>query len=75
MSALPGNPHYDGARYHADGDEFDQCRAQAEAMLALAYEQRTANLIAYIDQLWRAGEDVPGALDAQIRERLGMAVA
>jgi hypothetical protein len=46
MEGLKGNPHYQSAAYHSDGDEFDQRRSLAEATLALAFEQRTANLIA-----------------------------
>lgn len=41
MNELPGNPHYDEANH--DGPDGDWRLAQAT--LALAYEQRTANLI------------------------------
>ncbi|QWY79713.1 hypothetical protein PP637_gp85 [Arthrobacter phage Persistence] len=43
------NPHYDRAksRLH-NGTNNEVARAQAEATLALAYEQRTANLIALL---------------------------
>lgn len=56
MSELPGNPHYESAdslANHAHGlDELDanglSGLANAEATLALAYEQRTANLLAFL---------------------------
>ena len=69
MSAhLPGNPHADGpvnymAEMHAGG-RSDQAMV-ASAMLALAYEQRTANLIAF----YGYGDIVE--LDT-ITERLGL---
>ncbi|WPR65229.1 hypothetical protein SLW73_02495 [Glutamicibacter protophormiae] len=47
MSNLPGNPHVvdpDGAA------TLDACLT-ASATLALAYEQRTANLIAYVEKI------------------------
>lgn len=60
MSALPGNPHYEDAPKRLDtGDGI------IEAVLALAFEQRTANLIA-LD----AG--IAGADAVAIRERLGL---
>lgn len=43
--------------------------AQAFATLALAYEQRTANLIAYATTI----DDTDAAVFAQIKERLGLA--
>ena len=80
MSAhLPGNPHVDGpvnymAEMHAGG-RSDQAMV-ASAMLALAHEQRTANLIA----LWtdpNANESPMndlnyGHIAKQIKERLGL---
>ena len=69
------NHHYDRAknRLH-NGTNNEVSRAQVEATLALAYEQRTANLIAmYTDG---AEGTVPGidyaALVKQISERLGL---
>jgi hypothetical protein len=44
---MAGNPHYDTATYYAAGNEADQRRALVEATLALAWEQRTANLITW----------------------------
>ena len=43
MSNLPGNPH---AGLHGDDASTGDGRVIGEALLALAYEQRTANLIA-----------------------------
>lgn len=45
MSILPGNPFADEMNYHAD----PRNSLEAHATLALAYEQRTANMIAYIE--------------------------
>lgn len=71
MSNLPGNPHYseDWGRgidigYHGDQAQSEVLAAQVDATLALAYEQRTANLIAAIDTL--------GISRAQIADRLGL---
>lgn len=69
------------SRLH-NGTTNEVARAQAEATLALAYEQRTANLIA----LWGMADDTVMSLDKangmgaddwssvakQIRERLGL---
>lgn len=51
MSNLPGNPHADAAyiaevTLHYDAPEQLLAAAQVEATMALAYEQRTANMIA-----------------------------
>ena len=47
-------------------------RAQAEATLALAYEQRTANLIAFLSAPDRDMDEATRALNLQIIERLGL---
>jgi hypothetical protein len=55
-------------------------RAQAEATLALAYEQRTANLIAMWSKpstsvgnvTWGIGEETAGQFLQEIIERLGV---
>jgi len=68
------NHHYDRAksRLH-NGTNNEVSRAQVEATLALAYEQRTANLIAlqafYLDEGTGPSQT---ALDA-MHERLGLA--
>jgi len=57
MSNLPGNPHAelaeDDVEYPGAWNELEAVTAllqtSARATLALAYEQRTANLIAYIE--------------------------
>ncbi|NWL34468.1 hypothetical protein [Paenarthrobacter nitroguajacolicus] len=67
------NPHFERAtkRLH-DGTNNEVVRAQAEATLALAYEQRTANLIALFSEGFAGrGIDYAG-LETQIRERLGL---
>lgn len=97
MSDMHGNPHYDEAQsqsVHADTDvsanwatntgEYKAdmlAAAQIEATLALAFEQRTANLIAAFGQLnYDAeeesflGERLDGyEIAKQIQERLGLA--
>lgn len=79
MSGMEGNPHAESLTGYAD----PRNSLEAMATLALAYEQRTANLIA----LWGMSDDACMALDTasgtgesdwssvakQIRERLGLA--
>lgn len=69
------NPSFDRAisRLH-NGTNNEVARAQAEATLSLAYEQRTANLIAmYSDGAEGAVSGVDyAALIKQIAERLGL---
>ncbi|ERI39167.1 hypothetical protein M707_02605 [Arthrobacter sp. AK-YN10] len=78
MSTIPGNP------YAEDLEDYSDPRNSIEgvATLALAYEQRTSNLIA----LWSMQDDTAMSLDKsngmgadewssvakQIRERLGL---
>ena len=74
---MSDNQHYDRAksRLH-NGTNNEVIRAQAEATLALAYEQRTANLIALFAD---SGHNGPAdgvsynLLINEIRERLGLA--
>lgn len=77
MTAMKGNPHYAETRTlmvraeHASGPELADAlgrAAQVEAMLALAWEQRTANLITCSQKVYI--RDSP----EQIRERLGEGV-
>lgn len=84
MSNLPGNPHEGLAKtwlVAVSGDDADtanqifaQC-ASAEATLALAFEQRTANLIAYM-QLWVSAQlarvNIDDEVVADLAERLGI---
>lgn len=65
------NEHFTRAksRLH-NGTTNETARAQAEATLALAYEQHTANLIALEALLQKSGADIE--VDA-IQERLGLA--
>jgi hypothetical protein len=51
------------------GRDFDIRKAHVHATLALAAEQHTANLIAYLHR-WTDDEILE--VDAQIRERLGL---
>jgi hypothetical protein len=75
-NSLPGNPHFSAANYaELEAAEY----AQAQATLALAYEQRTANLLAAFAQLTDdgfttiLGESMSGnTLAAEITERLGL---
>ena len=88
MSNLPGNPHFAWAAdtleslEQAEGtylnpDEHALQTASVEATLALAYEQRTANLIAVFGNMMDGevdtflGERIDGyELAKQIQERL-----
>ena len=79
MISLPGNPHFEDANL----DGFEVPYRQAQATLALAFEQRTATLVSihqFAARLMLGGEikgDVNGAaerLDAlsdEINERIG----
>lgn len=66
MSTTPGNPHF----READRSELGEIPfVQAQATLALAYEQRTANLIALATQ---NGRKASLAESYEIAERLGL---
>lgn len=68
------NKHLEAAerRLH-NGTNNEVARAGVEATLALAHEQRTANLIA-MQQLWLAeGAGPSESVGQQIAERLGLA--
>lgn len=69
MSNLPGNPHADAAR-EAYKNAANH-RAQIEATLALAYEQRTANLIALADLTMHGGLNPDYDMET-IYNRLGL---
>lgn len=88
MNSLPGNDHAAVSTFRTEGlhewqsgeGETDAtCIATAidantEATLALAFEQRTANLVAWRAQLDRAGLDYQATdLYSEIEARLGMA--
>ena len=71
------NEHHQRAksRLH-NGTTNEVTRAQAEATLSLAFEQRTANLIALLDAGYSTAKvaDVDYTVIAdQIKERLGLA--
>jgi hypothetical protein len=88
MSGMSGNPHAAVAKFRQEGvhewqsyegstDATDIAAildAQVEATLALAYEQRTANLIAFYGDGHIGPLDTAHAeLHKQIIERLGLA--
>ena len=74
--------HFDRAKSKLhNGTHNEVARAQAEATLALAYEQRTANLIAFEQgqwQAWRRDELTEDGVALwkraaeQVTERLGL---
>jgi len=74
---MNGNPHYENSKYL---DRAPELRT-IDATLVLAYEQRTANLIAYQanversyhQTLTRARSGQANELNRQIIERLGLA--
>ena len=67
------NPHLERAEKRLyNGTNNEVARARVEAALALAYEQRTANLIALFGEGFaHRGIDYAG-IAKQIRERLGL---
>ena len=78
---MAGNPHHDRVACYLDATilSSDESGTQtiesllmnnARATLALAYEQRTANLIAMETLLQRGGADIDVT---DIQERLGLA--
>lgn len=95
MTTIPGNPYAQTASFRLEGVHDWQSQegstdatevaaaldAQAVATLALAHEQRTANLIAYQanversyhQTLTRARSGQANELNRQIIERLGLA--
>ena len=80
MSHLPGNPHYESSygtlvRIEGKTMTFPESEnvlrgAQVTATLAIAYEQRTANLIAYVDKI----DDTSAAIPVvnEIKTSLGL---
>lgn len=79
MSHLSGNPHYESSfgtlvRIEGKTMTFPESEnvlrgAQVTATLALAYEQRTANLIAFLDH---ADGNLPANMYSAVMIRLGM---
>lgn len=70
MSILPGNPYATAHNASPCEGENEGDWAIAQATLALAYEQRTANLIAVAK--WTNGLDVASNLMDQVAERMGL---
>jgi hypothetical protein len=81
MSAKWGEPTaaiLNGNPYAESLDEYTDPRNSLEAVatLALAYEQQTANMIAYAVTLWQTGRGAQAeSIDALVSERLGLATA
>lgn len=69
MSNLPGNPHWG---LHGDYASTGDGRVIGEALLALAYEQRTATLVQALlsDSLVTDGKY--DEIQAEVRKRLGL---
>lgn len=79
MSTRPGNPYFEPAENRRDLilDAFSLGRdnnvpntialAQLEATLALAYEQRTANLIDYVDKIDDTSAAMPVVDEIRLR--------
>lgn len=70
MSILPGNPYGTASNVSPHEGENDGDWTIAQATLALAYEQRTANLLALAQ--FTSGVQVAGDLMDQVAKRLGM---
>lgn len=71
MSNLPGNPY---ANVNADYADTNDGRINGEAILALAYEQRTANLLKVLELQARMS-DAQQAFNLSafdVAERLGI---
>lgn len=69
MSNLPGNPHAEAVREAYENAAHH--RAQIEATLVLAHEQRTANLIALADLTMHGGLNPDYDMET-IYNRLGL---
>ena len=68
MSNMNGNPHYGNVTAHRD--RGNTLTPTVNAALALAYEQRTANLIAYVDKIDDPSAAIP--IVNEIKSRLGL---
>lgn len=69
MNSLPGNPHHYEANIDAPNGDYQA----AQALLALAYEKRTENLIAWRRHLMLVALEVQAAdVGGIINERLGL---
>jgi len=60
MNGMEGNPHFEAAWCGVRGDEYEVQAALVNATLALAFEQRTANMIAFLE--YAEGDDYEGAI-------------
>lgn len=63
------NPHYDNVA----SEKYSPLTPESEATLALAHEQRTTNLLHYLEGLPAEGHHEGPAVLTLIRERLGLA--
>lgn len=71
MSSLPGNPHFEDA--NLDGNVVDYRRSQA--ILALAFEQRTSNIIELMRmqiEFQQVGATLEDDAIAEIESRMGL---
>lgn len=73
MSLMDGNPYATASKVSATEHEHDGDWGNTQAVMALAFEQRTANLIAY-QALWNQIEDSrpTDEVDNEMAERLGL---
>lgn len=73
MTELPGNPHFEAICDEIEcGERLTTAESVAlEANLAIAFELRTANLIAYIEVI----DDTDRGTMLEIKERLGLVAA
>lgn len=63
----------DAEQYAVESEKIQVMRQQVEATELLAYEQRTANLIAYRSEQSRTGDHrFLTTLDAEIELRMGL---
>lgn len=67
---MRGNPHAEASAVKAGVEELNEHWGIAQATLALAYEQRTANLIAFVKL--QAEQSLTGGGLELLRKRLGL---
>lgn len=73
MSDMDGNPHAAQATSRLrNGTHTEVARAAVEATLALAYEQRTANLLALAAMSIAAGHPISKQIAEDMDARLGL---
>lgn len=70
MSGMDGNPYGTATKVSATEHEDDEHWGNTQAVMALAYEQRTANLISLMDHV--RNDDTMEALKDVVFERVGL---